>query len=366
MLFLLLAVLTTACARIATPSGWASPVVDGNVLVTQTARGEISAFLIPPGDTLALNPAARLWTYPGDTKADDDVDLEAVYATPLIDDGTVYIAGYSGQVVALTLDNGRPLANWGAPVDIGERIVATPTLYADTLYIATEQGRLHTLDAATGARVAEPVEVGGRIWATPYANAGGVYIAGLDRPLVALDASSGQSRWSLDIGSVAGDAAVAGQLLYVPAFDRRVHVLDLTANGAEQWPDGGRGDAWFWSRPLIEGDTVYAVAVDGSVYAFKRDNGALRWRTTAPGSDEVRAAPVLRDGVLMIATRDGDIRGFNSTNGTALWVEHVDGERFYADPLVLDSGLVIFTDENGGLWRINPANGNTQPFLESS
>ncbi len=366
MLFLLLAVLTTACVRIAEPSGWATPAVEGDILITQTARGEISAFLIPPGETLALNPAARLWTYPGDTKADDDVDLEAIYATPLIDRGAVYIAGYSGQVIALTLDDGRPLANWGAPVDVGERIVATPVLHGDALYIATEKGRLYTLDAATGTRLAEPVNIGGRIWAALYADAGGVYVAGIDSPLVAVDASSGQSRWSRDIGSVAGDATADGQLLYVPAFDRRVHVLDLTAEGAERWPDGGRGDAWFWARPLIEGNTVYAVAVDGAVYAFDRDTGALRWRTAAPESDEVRAAPVLRGGVLMIATRDGDIRGFNSTNGTALWVEHVDGERFYADPLVLDSGLVIFTDENGGLWRIDPANGNTQPFLESS
>jgi outer membrane protein assembly factor BamB len=362
---MLSALLAMACARIASPTGWASPVVVDGILVTQTDEGEVSAFTIPPGDTPALNPAARLWTYPGDTKADDDVDLKAVYATPLIDRGIVYLAGYSGQVVALTLQDGRPAANWGGAIDIGERIVATPALHGDVLYIATEAGRLHSLNAANGTRVADPVDIGGRIWAAPYADAGGVYVAGIDRPFIAID-GAGQARWDRDIGAVAGDAIAEGGLLYVPAFDRRVHVLDLTADGAERWPDGGRGDAWFWSSPLIEGNTVYAVAVDGAVYAFDRDTGALRWRTTAASSDEVRAAPVLEGNVLMIATRDGDIRGFNPTNGISLWVEHVGGKRFYADPVVLDSGLVIFTDDDGGLWRVNPSNGDTQPFLESS
>ncbi|MDP6605515.1 MAG: PQQ-binding-like beta-propeller repeat protein [Dehalococcoidia bacterium] len=366
VVLLLSALLTMACAGIANPNGWASPVVEEGILVTQIDEGELSAFTTPTGDSLALNPTARLWTYPGGTDDDDGVDLKAIYATPLIDGGIVYVAGYSGQVVALTLQNGRPVTSWGGPVDIAERIVATPALHGDVLYIATEVGRLHRLDASNGTRVATPVDIGGRIWAAPYADARGVYVAGIDRDFVAIDGSSGQSRWSRDIGAVAGDPIAVGGLLYVPAFDRRVHVLDLTADGAERWPDGGRGDAWFWSSPLIEGNTVYAVAVDGSVYAFDRDTGALRWRTIAASSDEVRAAPVLQSNVLMIATRDGDIRGFNPTNGTLLWVEHVSGERFYADPLVLESGLVIFTDEDGGLWRVDPSSGNTQPFLESS
>jgi outer membrane protein assembly factor BamB len=358
---LALVLVASGCANIANPDGWSSPVLSGDSLVTQTSDGVISLFELSDTTTL-LNPTGWRWQYPAGT---DDVDLKTVYATPLIDGTVVYIAGHSGDVVALNLANGRPIDTWPAPIALDEPIVATPALNDGVLYIITDHGNLYRLDAKTGSRLAAPTAIGGRHWAKPVVSGDRVYVAGIDESFSALTRSDGSTQWSADIGSTAGDPVPDGNVLLVPSFDRRIHALDLSANGAERWTSGGEGDGWFWGSPVIAGETVYAVTVNGSAYAFDRESGAQQWSSRAGDSDEVRAAPILVGGILIFATRDGDVRGLDATTGIQRWEQHVDGRRFYADPLMLDSNALL-ADDKGGLWLIDPASGTIRPFLERS
>ena len=349
--------LGTACANIASPKGWASPVGDGDIVIVQTEAGTITAL------RLSADTAEPIWVYPRDT---DDVDLTAVYATPIIEAGIVYIAAYSGTVVALNIDSesrGRPISAWGGPIDIGQRIVATPVLRGGQLYVATERGRIWVVDAATG-QFGEPlIELNDRIWGRPGVDPGLLYVAALNTQLRAVDRSSGQVRWTREIGTVAGDLVIDDDLLLVPSFDRRLHALDLTADGAEFWTaDGGKGDAWFWARPLVARDTIYAATVGGSVYAFNRNNGRSLW-SFHQDDTEIRAAPVLVDGVLLIASTGGQLYGINPVNGVARWTKELKGDRFLADPLVLESGVVLYSNDSGDLIRVTPA-GDVRRLLQ--
>jgi outer membrane protein assembly factor BamB len=347
--------LATACARIASPKGWASPVSDGDTVIAQTDAGVVTAFRIS-GDS-----AETLWSYPQDQ---DDVDLTAVYATPILDANTVYIASYAGLIVALNIDGdraGRPVSAWGGPIDIGQRIVATPVLRGDQLYVATERGRVWVIDAATGRFGEQPlIELNDRIWGRPAVDPGLLYVAALDTQLRAVDRSSGQVRWTRDVGTVAGDLVIDDDLLLVGSFDRGLHALDLTAEGAERWV--ASGDAWFWARPLVAGDTIYAATVGGSVYAFNRNTGVRLW-SFHQDDTEIRAAPVLVDGVLLIASTGGQLYGINPVNGVARWTAELEGDRFLADPLVLESGIVLYTNDSGDLIRVTPA-GDVQRLLQ--
>ncbi len=348
--------LATACARIASPKGWASPVSHDDTVIAQTDAGLVTAFRIS-GDS-----ATPLWSYPLDQ---DDVDLTAVYATPILDGNTVYIASYSGVIVALNIDGdraGRPLSAWGGSIDIDQRIVATPVLRDGQLYVATERGRILVIDAATGRFGEKPlIELNDRIWGRPAVDPGLLYVAALDTQLRAVDRSSGQVRWTSDVGTVASDIVIDDDLLLVASFDRGLHALDLTAEGAERWV--ASGDAWFWARPLVVGDTIYAATVRGSVYAFNRRNGARLW-SFRQDDTEIRAAPVLVDGVLLIASTGGQLYGINPVNGVARWTAELEGDRFLADPLVLESGVVLYSNDSGDLIRVTPANGNYQRLLQ--
>ena len=346
--------LATACAQIASPKGWASPVSDGDTVIAQTDAGVVTALRIS-GDS-----ATPLWSYP---REEDDVDLTAVYATPILDGNSLYVASYEGIVVALNVDgdrSGRPVSAWGGPIDIGQRIVATPVLRGGRLYVATERGHLWVIDAATG-QFGEPLlELNDRIWGRPAVDPGLLYVAALGTQLRAVDRSSGQVRWTSDVGTVAGDLVVDGDLLLVGSFDRGLHALDITAEGAERWV--APGDAWFWARPLVAGDTVYAATVDGSVYAFNRDDGARLW-SFRQDDTEIRAAPVLVDGVLLIASTGGQLYGINPVNGVARWTAALEDDHFLADPLVLESGVVLYSNDSGDLIRVTPA-GDVQRLLQ--
>lgn len=344
----------TACARIASPKGWASPVAEGDTVIAQTDAGVVTAFRI------SSDSATPLWSYPLDQ---DDVDLTAVYATPILDGNTVYIASYAGLIVALNIDGdraGRPISAWGGPIDIGHRIVATPVLRGGQLYVATERGGIWVIDAATGQFDEPLIDIGDRIWARPGVDPGLLYVAALDSQLRAIDRSSGQVRWTSDVGTVASDLVIDDDLLLVGSFDRGLHALDLTAEGAERWV--ALGDAWFWARPLVAGDTIYAATVGGSVYAFNRRNGVRRW-SFHQDDTEIRAAPVLVDGVLLIASTGGQLYGINPVNGVARWTAELDGDRFLADPLVLESGVVLYSNDSGDLIRVTPA-GDVQRLLQ--
>ena len=220
-----------------------------------------------------------------------------------------------------------------------------------------------TIDITTGQRTTL-VELDDRIWGRPEVDARHVYVAALGSDLLAIDRSSGQLQWKRNVGTVAGDLLIDGDLLLVGSFDRRLHALDLTADGAERWPDGGRGDDWFWARPLVAGDTVYAATVSGSVYAFNRNDGSERWRFHLDDT-EIRVAPVLLDSVLVVASRDGYLYGINPSTGVLRWTRLRDGVRFLADPLVLESdGVVVYSDDDGNLLMVTAASGDVRLLFE--
>ena len=86
------------CVKQNNPQGWAGPVVEGDLLVASTDKGELSA--------LKTDDFSRVWTFPtGDEKP--EIKLEAIYGTPLVDDSAVYFGAYSGDVYALGLDDGK-------------------------------------------------------------------------------------------------------------------------------------------------------------------------------------------------------------------------------------------------------------------
>ena len=104
-----LALLTQACAGVASPKGWASPV-GGESLLLAAHRDSLLAL---EGDTLTT-----LWEFPADGS---DVDVDALYGTPAVSTGTVYLPGYDGKLYALDLETGVP--RWTEAFDTEERLI---------------------------------------------------------------------------------------------------------------------------------------------------------------------------------------------------------------------------------------------------
>jgi outer membrane protein assembly factor BamB len=85
-----------------------------------------------------------------------------VWGSPVVDNGTLYYADLNGKVYSLDLASGKQ--NWDAVQPSGP-IVASLLVTTDQIYIATESGSLFALDR-DGQTVWEKT-VGGKIYTTP-------------------------------------------------------------------------------------------------------------------------------------------------------------------------------------------------------
>ena len=254
ILSVLLATVLAGCAGTRSPEGWAAPTEAGDVTLVQEEPGVIAAL------TLSDSSAVVRWRVPADGQ--DDPDLTAIYGDPLIAGDRVYVAGYSGHVVALDLATGRPVDGWPS-LDLPAHVVATPAMSDTHLFVATDRGRIVPIDLATGADSPAILDVGERIWSPLFMQDGTLYVAGLDRKVRALDPQTGAERWKAELGgSVAGEFTIEGGTIYVGAFDRRLYALDA-GTGGERWSVSG--DGWFWARPLVTADMLYAAPSIGSM-----------------------------------------------------------------------------------------------------
>ena len=115
-----------------------------------------------------------------------------VWGSPIVDGETLYYADLDGKVYSLDLASGKQ--NWGVVQPDGP-IVASPVVAGDQIYVATEAGTLVTLDRQ-GNTVWQKT-VGGKIYTTPILSGDLILVAPYqaDFALVAYDAQ-GKQVWS--------------------------------------------------------------------------------------------------------------------------------------------------------------------------
>ena len=96
---------------------------------------------------------------------------------------------------------------WAAAVR-GDRLMASPVVADGLLYVAAQEGRLHALDADTGAR-AWTYETGGRLFGAPTLAGDALLIGDRAGALHALDARTGNLRWRFEADAPITTGAVA-------------------------------------------------------------------------------------------------------------------------------------------------------------
>lgn len=141
-------------------------------LIVATWKGEVHALHLQiQAGRAALAPEAVLWSY----------DLEdELWAAPAVQDSSVVVAGWGGQVQALSLLGGDDL--WAHRLE--GRVTASPVISGAQVYLASEMGELCALNLHDGRLVWQQREARG-VQATPLADGGSLYIAFMDGTLKA-------------------------------------------------------------------------------------------------------------------------------------------------------------------------------------
>lgn len=294
-------------------------------------------------------------------------------ATPIVVDGVMYFTGAWSQVFALDAASGEPLWTYDPQVprswakyaccDVVNRGVA---LWRGKVFVATLDGRLVALDAASGKPLWEVITVDrGKAYTITGAprvvedkvvigNGGGEY--GVRGYVSAYDADTGELVWRFH--TVPGNPA--------DGFESEVMAMAAETWSGEWWRLGGGGTVWDsmaydpgldllyigvgngspWNRELRSpggGDNLFL----SSIVALRPDDGSYVWHyQTTPGDNwdytatqHMILADLELDGetvpVIMQAPKNGffyvldrrDGRFFSAENYVPVnWASHVDPE----------------------------------------
>lgn len=158
---------------------------------------------------------------------------------------------------------------------IGNAIYSSPVLCDGRVYVGDDLGLLNCLDAADG-RLLWRFAAKNRIIGTPAAADGTVVFGSADGNIYGIDAKKGKLRWKVETSeAVLGAVTIDGGVAYIGCSDRTFRAIDVRT-GREVWTFTGT-NGYVETRPLVYDGKVIFGAWDDRLYALDRSDGRLLW-----------------------------------------------------------------------------------------
>jgi outer membrane protein assembly factor BamB len=189
------------------------------------------------------------------------------------------------------------------------------------------------LEAAPEFKVAWRANVSGsstskRIVASPVVKDNRIYVIDSDQRVFAFDANSGAKIWQRDLKSandkrdkhsVGGGLAIAGDKLIVASGYSFVEAMNLTT-GAQIWHRAL--DTPLSSSPAIMGNRAFLTSTNNEVYSLDTDTGEVLWSDSAI-AETARVlsspSPAVTPDLLAVPFSSGELITYVPQNGRRLW-----------------------------------------------
>ncbi len=239
-----------------------------------------------------------------------------------------------------------------------------PHVVGQTLYVASAQGTVAALDAATGRDVWR-TSLSARIAAGVGSDGETAAVITQGNELVAVVA--GQERWRVRLPARSFTAPlVAGQRVFVLTADRSVLAFDARS-GARLWQQSRQGEALVLEQTgvlLAVGDTL-VVGLSARLTGLDPLNGSVRWDAllaNARGTNEVErlvdlVGPASRVGDSVCARAFGAAVGcVDTAQGRVVWTQVAQG----ATGLQGDERLLVGAEADGRVVAWQRADGQRQ------
>jgi len=313
------------------------PAGDGARVYTASYDGIVTAF----------NPdnGKQIW----------QTELElAITAGPGVGEGIVVVAGGDGDIVVLSSADGSEV--WRATV-LGETL-ATPLVTEEGVVIYTIDGRLRVLSRFDGeerwALQQDLPALTLRGSAAPVL-IGNTMAVGFDNGrLMSIDLATGSTEWESMISppsgrsdlerlsDVDGQLSAVGQDLYAAGYNGRV--MSLAAESGQL----------LWAREFstytgvgVDWNNIYFVTDEGRLLALLRRNGTDVWRSDVLLRREP-TSPVSFDLSVAVGDLEGYVHFFSSIDGRPVARVRVGKGPISVAPVVIGNRLYV-QSENGEL-----------------
>lgn len=287
------------------------------------------------------------------------VAMASPIATPGAREVTGAVHSYLGDAGHSGLQDGPPPSENPALAwrfDTGSEILSSPIIADGTVYIANRAGFLYAVDAASGQQRWR-VDAGEYVMrTTPTYHEGSLYVvAGFDT--IALDAETGEERWRSTI-RYAGTASptVAGDEVYVVSQEGWLYAFAIE-DGSERWRSSTNGISF--GSPSASGNTLVVGTDRGRVVGMNRESGRQTWARDFDSS--VYTTPVIAGDVVWIVTADGQLRGLGLEDG---------GDRYALETtsdltVTATDDRVFVPSSDGGVYAFDPDSGDVHWFASA-
>ncbi len=298
---------------------------DGTAHAVSIADGA-AVWKQPFGETFFLSPGAIV----GDAFLLPDAD------------GTLRCLARSDGSVRWEFDTGSEM--YGGP--LSHEAEGEPAV----LLVPTEGGKLFGLDPTTGDE-RWAFEIDAPLRGTPTVVSGHAILAGCDGKLHTIEIASGQETGSCDIGGPTGNSAAVidgtayfgmegGEFLAVDAADPAKPTVKWT------YRDAKRGQGIRTDAAVTDALVVFANQAK-TVFGLSPTDGGILWR--ARTKSRVEASPlVLAGDRVLIATSRGRLRLLETKSGEETWSYNAGGS-FLAAPSA-SAGCVLIGNTDGLLY----------------
>lgn len=374
-LILSLILLTGCFGTGAVSRGWAGVSIIDDTLIFATMSGKVYSVDSTTGDSKS-EPIEMVRTSSGGLSCipscgGQQTTAIATYASPVVAGDLVYIGGVDGKVYAYQFADGmlKDQVLWTYPRQetLGGSIVGGMTVANGKLYFASADGIVYALTAAEGY-LEWSNDIGKKIWSAPAVEGDTLYIGSFDKKVYAIDTATGTKKWEFETeGAISSTPIVEDGLIYVGSYDRHVYALDTNGKMVWKFPatDEGENDPhnWFWAKPLISENVLYAPCLDGKIYALNASDGSLV--NTFDIGDTISSSPVLVDNILVVASSN-----LAKTTSRVYAIELSDGSRrelttFTTSinaPLYASNGIIYIHTRGDSFYGLNVQNGALQKF----
>lgn len=311
---------------------------------------------------------------------------------------------------------------------LSSAVNVTPVVADGRVFVATADGTVHAVDAATGHKIWELRPENGRLWDASLRAAEGKVCAGLEGGLITcVGAVDGQPLWTAELGIEAQSRpALVDGVLYVPT----TWVGTGTANNYEGQAvlfalDAATGDIlwqaatenYILRRPIVAGSLVITGGADTAaegensgdynspnrIYAFDKttgdvvwvhesDDGLIRWLIATDevvafaGRSEIVQAlsladgqpvwrfgpsfwmqfPALANGIFYLGTGDERFHALDAASGSPLWEVSIDLDSLNQIGQPLIQGDTIWLNAvTGDIYGLRLADGEQVAHLET-
>lgn len=233
------------------------------------------------------------------------------------------------------------------------------------IFAAIAFGQVVALDPATGNKIWEK-SLGVPIRTAPTAADGRVFITTVNNEVYSLNQQDGEIAWKFQgVAETAGllsstSPAVSGGLVVVPYTSGELVVFSAD-DGSPQWSDSLTKAGALSSlanmndiagRPVIEGNTVFAVSHAGRLAAFSLKTGERIWGQDISSTQ----TPWVAGNYLFLVNEQGVLMALNRKDGKIRWVRSMGSEAQWSGP-VLAGGRLILVSSTGNVASVSPETG---------